>query len=73
MKLFNIIYYDIYSNEDFRNYVNTTKVEEEYELIRETINDKINTLKNQFLNNSTKNVISFILYKMESRYYRNCR
>ena len=68
MKLFNIIYYDIYSNEDFRNYVNTTKVEEEYELIRETINDKINTLKNQFLNNSTKNVISFILNKTYCHY-----
>ena len=68
MKLFNIIYYDIYSNEDFRNFVNTTKIEKEYELIREIINDKINELKNQFLNNFTRDSISFVFNKTFCHY-----
>ncbi len=68
MKLFNIIYYDIYSNEDFRNFINTTKVEEEYELIRETINENIDNLKNKFLNNFTNDAFSFIFNKTYCKY-----
>ena len=63
MKFFNILYYDIYSKEKFRNIIDTKKIEKEYISIRNTINEKIESLNENFYNDFENNTISFLVKK----------